>query len=129
MTRCRLESLSNYRSFFSISFLSQVLQINCYSPFPSQFTFITPIHFRGKASPDSQFLTKVQVKLKILVSMESLLVRKCLEAATESPAAVEKWRRQRRTLERMPSHLAETLLHYLLRRRLLFPSLLEYVYY
>ncbi|KAK6137283.1 hypothetical protein DH2020_028975 [Rehmannia glutinosa] len=58
-------------------------------------------------------------------SMESLLVRMCLEAATESADAVEKWRRQRRTLERMPSHLAEALLRYLLHRRLLFPSLLE----
>ncbi|KAL3844482.1 hypothetical protein ACJIZ3_001885 [Penstemon smallii] len=57
--------------------------------------------------------------------MESKLVRMCIEAATESGAAVEKWRRQRRTLERMPSHLAEALLHHLLRRRLLFPSLLE----
>ncbi|KAK4435467.1 hypothetical protein Salat_0710100 [Sesamum alatum] len=57
--------------------------------------------------------------------MESLLVRMCIEAATETAAAVEKWRRQRRTLERMPSHLAEALLRHLLRRRLLFPSLLE----
>ncbi|KAL0393670.1 UNVERIFIED_CONTAM: hypothetical protein Slati_4333200 [Sesamum latifolium] len=57
--------------------------------------------------------------------MESLLARMCIEAATESAAAVEKWRRQRRTLERMPSHLAEALLRHLLRRRLLFPSLLE----
>ncbi|KAL0329958.1 UNVERIFIED_CONTAM: hypothetical protein Sradi_4982500 [Sesamum radiatum] len=57
--------------------------------------------------------------------MESLLERMCIEAATESAAAVEKWRRQRRTLERMPSHLAEALLRHLLRRRLLFPSLLE----
>ncbi|KAL2236704.1 uncharacterized protein LOC105179139 [Sesamum indicum] len=57
--------------------------------------------------------------------MESFLVRMCIEAATESAAAVEKWRRQRRTLESMPSHLAEALLRHLLRRRLLFPSLLE----
>lgn len=59
--------------------------------------------------------------------MESLLVRMCIEAATESAAAVEKWRRQRRTLERMPSHLAEALLRHLLHRRMLFPYLLEYV--
>ncbi|KAH6804381.1 hypothetical protein C2S51_032628 [Perilla frutescens var. frutescens] len=57
--------------------------------------------------------------------MESLLVRMCIEAATESAVAVDKWRRQRRTLERMPSHLAEALLYHLLRRRLLYPSLLE----
>lgn len=55
----------------------------------------------------------------------SKLVSMCIEAATESAAAVEMWRRQRRTLERMPSHLADYLLRRLLRRRLLFPSLLE----
>ncbi|KAL6564811.1 hypothetical protein OROMI_016261 [Orobanche minor] len=58
--------------------------------------------------------------------MESLLVRMCIEAATESADAVEKWRRQRRTLERMPSHLDDALLRSLLGHRLLFPSLLEY---
>ncbi|XP_057802636.1 uncharacterized protein LOC131017917 isoform X1 [Salvia miltiorrhiza] len=57
--------------------------------------------------------------------MESLLVRMCIEAATESAVAVDKWRRQRRTLERMPSHLAEALLRHLLHRRMLYPSLLE----
>ncbi|KAL6536935.1 hypothetical protein OROHE_012519 [Orobanche hederae] len=58
--------------------------------------------------------------------MESLLVRMCIEAVTESADAVEKWRRQRRTLEPMPSHLDDALLRSLLGRRLLFPSLLEY---
>ncbi|KAL6541315.1 hypothetical protein OROHE_011023 [Orobanche hederae] len=58
--------------------------------------------------------------------MESLLVRMCIEAATESADAVEKWRRQRRTLERMPSHLDDALLRSLLGRRLLFPSLLDW---
>lgn len=57
--------------------------------------------------------------------MDSPLVEMCMESATKSPEAVEAWRRQRRTLEIMPSHLAEALLHRLLRRRLLFPSLLE----
>ncbi|XP_009626037.1 uncharacterized protein [Nicotiana tomentosiformis] len=57
--------------------------------------------------------------------MESQLVEMCMESATQSRDAVEAWRRQRRTLESMPSHLAEALLHRLLRRRLLFPSLLE----
>ncbi|KAL6554755.1 hypothetical protein OROHE_007494 [Orobanche hederae] len=57
--------------------------------------------------------------------MESLLVRMCIEAETESADAVEKWRRQRRTLERMPSHLDDALLRSLLGRRLLFPSLLD----
>ncbi|GJV43932.1 Toll-like receptor 2 [Tanacetum coccineum] len=57
--------------------------------------------------------------------MESPLVRMCVEAATQSGEAVQTWRRQRRTLERLPSHLAEALLHRLLARRLLYPSLLE----
>ncbi|KAL6533587.1 hypothetical protein OROHE_013420 [Orobanche hederae] len=68
---------------------------------------------------------KARSRLKNVESMDSLLVRMCIEAATESADAVEKWRRQRRTLERMPSHLADALLRSLLVRRLLFPSLLE----
>ncbi|KAJ0786577.1 putative leucine-rich repeat domain superfamily [Helianthus annuus] len=60
-----------------------------------------------------------------LEHLESPLVRLCIEAATQSAAAVESWRRQRRTLERLPSQLAEPLLHRLLHRRLLYPSLLE----
>ncbi|OMO79743.1 Leucine-rich repeat, cysteine-containing subtype [Corchorus capsularis] len=56
---------------------------------------------------------------------ESELVRRCMESACESRESVEKWRRQRRTLERLPSHLSQSLLQNLLRRRLLFPSLLE----
>lgn len=56
---------------------------------------------------------------------ETQLVRLCIEAASQSRDAVEKWRRQRRTLQRMPSHLAEALLHRLIRRRILNPSLLE----
>ncbi|CAH9089657.1 unnamed protein product [Cuscuta epithymum] len=55
----------------------------------------------------------------------SLLVQMCIEAASENHDVIEVWRRQRRTLERLPSHLANLLLHRLLRRRLLFPSLLE----
>ncbi|VVB03203.1 unnamed protein product [Arabis nemorensis] len=57
--------------------------------------------------------------------MESSLVRLCLEAACKSGDAVERWRLQRRSLERLPPHLADALLCHLLRRRLLFPSLLE----
>ncbi|GLT67926.1 hypothetical protein SLA2020_401990 [Shorea laevis] len=56
---------------------------------------------------------------------ETDLVRLCLEAACKSKERVEKWRSQRRTLERLPSHLAQSLLQRLLHRRLLFPSLLE----
>ncbi|KAG9448297.1 hypothetical protein H6P81_014425 [Aristolochia fimbriata] len=59
------------------------------------------------------------------ISAEGRLVHLCIEAATRSRESVEKWRRQRRTLERMPAPLAEALLRQLLRRRLAFPSLLE----
>lgn len=59
------------------------------------------------------------------LDVESPLVLLCIEAATESYETIEKWRRQRRTLERLPTQLAESLLHRLLRRRLLSPSLLE----
>lgn len=55
------------------------------------------------------------------------LVELCLEAASESRESVERWRRQVRTLERLPSHLADSLLRRLVRRRLLYPSLLEYL--
>ncbi|XP_068666756.1 uncharacterized protein [Aristolochia californica] len=59
------------------------------------------------------------------VSAEGRLVHLCIEAATRSRESVEKWRSQRKTLERMPAPLAEELLRQLLRRRLAFPSLLE----
>lgn len=55
-------------------------------------------------------------------------MRRCIAAATESAAAVERWRMQRRTLERLPSDLAEPLFRLLLARRLLTPSLLEYAF-
>ncbi|KAG6633941.1 toll-like receptor 3 isoform X2 [Carya illinoinensis] len=57
--------------------------------------------------------------------MESELVGFCIEAACQSRESVEKWRRQRRSLERLPSQLADALLRRLLIRRLLYPSLLE----
>ncbi|KAD5508248.1 hypothetical protein E3N88_15951 [Mikania micrantha] len=60
-----------------------------------------------------------------LGELESPLVRLCIEKATQSGDAVETWRRQRRTLERLPPQLAGSLLHRLHRRRLLYPSLLE----
>ncbi|CAA7037405.1 unnamed protein product [Microthlaspi erraticum] len=56
---------------------------------------------------------------------ESPLVRLCLEEACKSGESVERWRLQRRSLERLPPHLADALLRHLLARRLLFPSLLE----
>ncbi|KAF8380070.1 hypothetical protein HHK36_027540 [Tetracentron sinense] len=59
------------------------------------------------------------------IGIESDLVRLCIEAASQSRESVEIWRRQRRTLERMPSQLGEALLRRLLRRRLVSPSLLE----
>ncbi|KAJ0989338.1 hypothetical protein J5N97_007694 [Dioscorea zingiberensis] len=49
----------------------------------------------------------------------------CIESASADPDSVERWRRQRRTLERLPAHLADGLLRSLRQRRLLFPSLLE----
>ncbi|KAK4262882.1 hypothetical protein QN277_028381 [Acacia crassicarpa] len=53
------------------------------------------------------------------------LVTLCVETACESRQSVDKWRRQRRSLERLPSPLADALLRRLLSRRLLYPSLLE----
>ncbi|XP_050377535.1 receptor-like protein 53 [Argentina anserina] len=57
--------------------------------------------------------------------METQLVELCLNAACESRDSVDKWRRQRRSLEHLPSQLADSLLRRLISRRLLFPSLLE----
>ncbi|KAH0975001.1 hypothetical protein GBA52_016900 [Prunus armeniaca] len=57
--------------------------------------------------------------------MENQLVELCLQAASVSRDSIEKWRRQRRTLERLPSQLADSLLRRLISRRILFPSLLE----
>ncbi|KAK3016059.1 hypothetical protein RJ639_007546 [Escallonia herrerae] len=60
------------------------------------------------------------------MELESLcLVNLCIEASSQNRAAVEKWRKQRRSLERLPSQLGELLFHRLLRRRLLNPSLLD----
>ncbi|XP_020577054.1 LRR receptor-like serine/threonine-protein kinase GSO2 [Phalaenopsis equestris] len=53
------------------------------------------------------------------------LVDLCIEAATASSESVEKWRRQWRTVERLPSQLADALFRRLHSRRLLFPSILE----
>lgn len=50
---------------------------------------------------------------------------RCIDAAARGPATVEAWRRQRRSLERLPAPLADALLRRLAARRLLFPSLLE----
>lgn len=59
--------------------------------------------------------------------MENHLVELCIDSACRSKDSVEKWRRQKRSLERLPSHLADALLRRLHARRLLYPSLLEYV--
>ncbi|KXG21547.1 uncharacterized protein LOC8055749 isoform X1 [Sorghum bicolor] len=53
------------------------------------------------------------------------LVDRCIDAAARGPATVEAWRRQRRSLERLPAPLADALFRRLAARRLLFPSLLE----
>ncbi|XP_061365183.1 uncharacterized protein LOC133308566 isoform X2 [Gastrolobium bilobum] len=58
-------------------------------------------------------------------SESSELVGLCIDAACENKESVEKWRRQKRTLDRLPYHLADALLRRLISRRLLFPSLLE----
>ncbi|GMH28842.1 hypothetical protein Nepgr_030685 [Nepenthes gracilis] len=59
------------------------------------------------------------------VEVSGQLVRLCIEAACESRDSVERWRRQRRTLERLPSPIADALLGRLLCRRLVYPSFLE----
>ncbi|KAH9625421.1 hypothetical protein KSS87_011907 [Heliosperma pusillum] len=59
------------------------------------------------------------------MEVDSCLVKLCIEAATVNRDAVDTWRLQRRSLNRLPSPLAAALLHRLLRRRLLSPSLLE----
>ncbi|TVU16969.1 hypothetical protein EJB05_32973 [Eragrostis curvula] len=56
---------------------------------------------------------------------ETRLVDRCIDAAARSAATVEVWRRQRRSLERLPAQLADALVRRLAARRLLFPSLLE----
>ncbi|KAF0924626.1 hypothetical protein E2562_010229 [Oryza meyeriana var. granulata] len=56
---------------------------------------------------------------------EMRLVDRCIDAAARGAATVEAWRRQRRSLERLPAQLADALLRRLAARRLLFPSLLE----
>ncbi|KAK9145421.1 hypothetical protein Sjap_005324 [Stephania japonica] len=53
------------------------------------------------------------------------LIGLCIDAATKNFESVEKWRRQRRTLERLPTHLGEAVLQRLLARKLVYPSLLE----
>ncbi|KAL9330013.1 hypothetical protein ACSQ67_005016 [Phaseolus vulgaris] len=56
---------------------------------------------------------------------ESELVGLCIEAACESRESVEKWRMQRRSLDRLPSPVADALLRRLISSGLLYPSLLE----
>ncbi|KAF3779726.1 hypothetical protein EJ110_NYTH40733 [Nymphaea thermarum] len=53
------------------------------------------------------------------------LVGMCIEAACISGDSVEAWRRQRRTLQMLPAHLAHALFRCLLDRKLIVPSLLE----
>lgn len=55
----------------------------------------------------------------------SRLVEMCLKAACESRESVQSWRRQKRTLKRLPSHLAHPLFHRLLQAGLLNAPLLE----
>ncbi|XP_031473006.1 uncharacterized protein LOC116245655 [Nymphaea colorata] len=57
------------------------------------------------------------------------LVGMCIEAACISGDSVEAWRRQRRTLQMLPAHLAHALFRCLLDRKLIVPSLLEVFQY
>ncbi|XP_020269210.1 uncharacterized protein LOC109844543 isoform X3 [Asparagus officinalis] len=66
-------------------------------------------------------MEKKQSKRKTSPSLANL----CIESASSSREIVETWRRQKRTLERLPSHLADALFRRLRHRRLLYPSLLE----
>lgn len=66
-------------------------------------------------------MEKNQNKKKTSPSLTNL----CIECASSSKEIVETWRRQKRTLERLPSHLADALFRRLRHRRLLYPSLLE----
>lgn len=56
---------------------------------------------------------------------ESELVELCIKSACESKEIVDKWRLQKRSLDRLPSPLANALIRRLITRRLLHPSLLE----
>ncbi|CAL4910851.1 unnamed protein product [Urochloa decumbens] len=56
---------------------------------------------------------------------EVRLVDRCIDAAARDAVTVEAWRRQRRSLERLPAPLADALFRRLAARRVLFPSLLE----
>lgn len=53
------------------------------------------------------------------------LVELCIDAACKTRETVDKWRLQRRSLDCLPSPLADALLRRLITRRLLHPSLLE----
>ncbi|PNY04037.1 toll-like protein receptor 13-like protein [Trifolium pratense] len=59
------------------------------------------------------------------MNRETELVELCINAACKNRETVEKWRLQKRSLDRLPSHLADALLRRLITRRLLHPSLLE----
>lgn len=59
------------------------------------------------------------------MNSEISLVELCIDAACKSRETVDKWRLQRRSLDCLPSPLADSLLRRLITRRLLHPSLLE----
>ncbi|XP_027191680.1 uncharacterized protein [Cicer arietinum] len=59
------------------------------------------------------------------MNSETELVELCIHAACKNRETVNKWRLQRRSLDRLPSPLADALLRRLITRRLLYPSLLE----
>ena len=66
-------------------------------------------------------------ELRDAFKLYDLSIMMGIEATCENRESVEKWQWQRRSLERLPSHLAYALLHRLIHHRLLFPSLLEHL--
>ena len=60
-------------------------------------------------------------------SSEGRLLEMCIRAACRDMKSVRAWRQKRRTLEMLPSELAERLFHRLLQAHLLSPPLIELV--
>ncbi|XP_057752786.1 uncharacterized protein LOC130970653 isoform X1 [Arachis stenosperma] len=81
-----------------------------------------PVKTRNKHKHNTQVSEEMET---MKGKSESELVRLCIEAACESRESIQKWRMQRRTLDHLPSHLADGLIRRLVSRRLLYPSLLE----
>lgn len=59
------------------------------------------------------------------MNSESGLIKLCIDAACDSKESIDRWRLQKRSLDRLPSPLADALIRRLLSRTLLRPSLLQ----